>query len=700
MPRVSKRMGVGAHVNAPAKALAPQERIRELFPESFADSVIEDLLVVGLEPPPDNPASQDLLLKVQWSQQTQIQPHNAPQEFFWVKPTLVKLTEAGPPEKYFVHTHPPVLPIIQLEPIIDDEPEEGFDFVDDDDNTLGTSIHLSDELPKQPTPIGHEQPPPKEDKMAWAEWGHQDVDYRGTQAPKPATINTGNPEFCSVLSMFESLIPKEYIMSQVLYATNEAGKTCPTWREMHYGEFLRWLGLYFYFGCFHKSRSFFWSPNQDALFPSANVSAFMSRKRFLEINKYFCVSRLASPTDRYSQMRPFLAAWNENMSKNFSPSMLSSLGKTRCHITDRYEFHGPLTIPRSPRPGQEDYFVLADADTNMVYWAELNEGQLRPPEVPPLKYTTTLDARTALCLRATEEADLWGTGRILVLNHEFASLRALYHLKKHGVFASSEMTSFNSNLYPELAQRLVSQPVGSIACRPGTFNDEPLYAISVKDTANLPAQVATYGTSSGLGEVKDRSTAEQRLVVQYPEAIYNFLAARRAPAVHTKLRTQYRPLEEVMAPKKWWKCHFAFLMGVAETNAFLAYNRFVKKPDEHLSWCQFRQLLARELLNNHYLLEELTVGVYPRDAEVPPMAIDASETFPKRARSMGLSHRLESIPCYSTWDGSAWRPTLKVQQVQRRCRFCKKKTRHYCICTPAKSVCSTCFAEHMVQELS
>lgn len=57
-------------------------------------------------------------------------------------------------------------------------------------------------------------------------------------------------------------------------------------------------------------------------------------------------------------------------------------------------------------------------------------------------------------------------------------------------------------------------------------------------------------------------------------------------------------------------------------------------------------------------------------------------------------HDLLSMPLYAgRWRDGAF-TQIKTMRAQYHCKWCKKKTRKYCKCSPEMSLCTTCFADH------
>ena len=524
-------------------------------------------------------------------------------------------------------------------------------------------------------------------------------DFRSGQFGTPtASLNLDTTAYCSIFNAFEIMLPKEFIINSVLPATNAAAASMPDFEPLQYGEFMRFLGLWFLFACYQEDIATFWAPKKGELFTAPRVTQYMSKKRFSDILTALTivppVSLPNSFSDRYAQMRPFVAAWNANMAKVYRSSWITTFDRVECLYANKYHASEFMAVPKRCFPHQNAYYVLADGHTNVVFWAELDEGPARPGQVGPPPYADMFDRNTARLLRCADQAGLLSSGKVVHASCEHASLLSLVELRKKHVYlnlALSPQRPLANVPQRSFERHLRGQPVGTTLCRTAVCEEQPLYFVGVRDTHREHMQLATYGTIVPGGKVKQRIVGGQQVSFQYPEVVHNHFAVRRAAKVNESLRHEWRPVEDVWVMKQYWHGHFAFFLGLAEANAYFLYTTFMQHGSGAITHTSFRKLLAEQLITNHYFLQE---------DEVRSASVDAASATQAKRAKMRDTHKLESIPYYSTWDGSMWRQTLKVQQVQRRCRYCKKKTRHYCPCNPAKSVCTSCFSRHMVEELT
>ena len=138
-------------------------------------------------------------------------------------------------------------------------------------------------------------------------------------------------------------------------------------------------------------------------------------------------------------------------------------------------------------------------------------------------------------------------------------------------------------------------------------------------------------------------------------------------------------LEHVWATKHWPHRPFSFLLAITEVNVNLAEAYFVrhKAPRPQL---EFRKLIAKDLINNEYLMQEITKQEPRRSKQKLALA----------------THCLQSLPPYKKFIGSKIRKA-KSKYPQATCVSGHRKVRTYCVCSPGILRCDQCFAIHCVE---
>ena len=163
--------------------------------------------------------------------------------------------------------------------------------------------------------------------------------------------------------------------------------------------------------------------------------------------------------------------------------------------------------------------------------------------------------------------------------------------------------------------------------------------------------------------------------IEYPELIYNHFQYRDAVDAHNSSRMYPIALEETWKTTRWPCRVFCFLLAVTEVNCRLVLTNIYKQPD--MSQQQFRKLFSRELLHNKYLCQAKPQGKR------------------KSKRISEPDHRLVSLPKNRTFRKTSIVFT-KTSYIQLVCSGCgQRRIRTYFPCTPARVICSSCFADHI-----
>ena len=118
--------------------------------------------------------------------------------------------------------------------------------------------------------------------------------------------------------------------------------------------------------------------------------------------------------------------------------------------------------------------------------------------------------------------------------------------------------------------------------------------------------MSNYGMLERTGDTWSRSWKiglnSHHVTFKYPELVYCHYKNRYHVDNHNNRRHQPIGLEETWATKFWPHHVFAFLLVVAEGNAYLLNKHY--RDDAEDSVLAFRRALATELINNTYGIEE------------------------------------------------------------------------------------------------
>jgi len=163
----------------------------------------------------------------------------------------------------------------------------------------------------------------------------------------------------SLLEYFEAMIPKKYIMETLLPATNQTLDSKP---HVTYGEFLRWIGIWFLIATTEGSqRHEFWSVKDVDRFSGApfRLNDLMARDRFDEILSAITYRKVGTdddddddkpPTykDQFWEIQKLQEEWNKNMEEQFEPGWINCLDESMSKWIRQYTCPGFIVCPRKP----------------------------------------------------------------------------------------------------------------------------------------------------------------------------------------------------------------------------------------------------------------------------------------------------------------------------------------------------------------
>ena len=148
--------------------------------------------------------------------------------------------------------------------------------------------------------------------------------------------------------------------------------------------------------------------------------------------------------------------------------------------------------------------------------------------------------------------------------------------------------------------------VGSDATLPGKLNGIPVWIHCMKEPDYITMLMSNYGMLERIGDTRSWTWKiglySHHVAFKYPELVYRHNKNRHHVDDHNNRRHQPISLEETWATKFWPHCVFAFLLAVAEGNAYLLNKHYRDNVED--SVLAFRRALATELINNTYGIEE------------------------------------------------------------------------------------------------
>ncbi|KAG7356336.1 transposase IS4 [Nitzschia inconspicua] len=511
-----------------------------------------------------------------------------------------------------------------------------------------------------------------------AAWGHSGSCNRKKTGPrdyKPRLEFGNNESMPTVLKIFESFFFQSFIKNVIIPATNQ---TMPGNRPLTYGEFLVFIGLWLLMATIvGPERRDYWSTKPIDMFEGApfRLSHYMSRARFELILRHLSFTDKQAPPllDRFWQVRPMISAWNDNMSRVFSPGWICCLDESMSTWINQYTCPGFMFVPRKPWPFGNEYHTICCGISGILFAMELVEGKDQPRQLR--NEEDNFGKTVGLLLRLTRS--LWGSARVLVLDSGFCVLKGLIELAKKGVYGSALIKK--RKYWPkyirgdEIKDHFKDMPVGSVDSIGGNLDGIDFDVFCMKEPDYVMMLMSTYGTNIRMGEHKNRDGVE---AFQYPEVVHNHYQYRHQIDDHNNKRHQPISLEVTWATKTWENRVFAYLLATTEVNCNLASSFFIGEPP--LPSLSFRKELARELLLNPYFNRNV-----------------ATDERPKRKRTC-CEHTFTTLRAYTKWQGSDIIPSSSIYP-QRMCKGKHRKVRTYCSCSPGVVMCEECYAQHKLE---
>ena len=421
-----------------------------------------------------------------------------------------------------------------------------------------------DNLPLAENMIGQETDKNATPECQYEEWGHSGICYRRQQVSTymmPALkIQLRSNEVLTRFNLFEHLFITDYIKDVIL---NNINKTI-VGERVTYGEFLRWLGLWFLMATvIGPSRDAFFSNQPVDEYSEApfRLSHYMSRRRFDKILHALRFPRSDPPAyiDRFWEVQELIVEWNSNMSKKFMPGWVSCLDESMSPWTNKYTCPGHMFVPRKPWPLGNEYHSICCCTSGVMFAVELVEGKDRPKEIDPPKYSdvTKKGSTTSLLLRLCES--IFHIGMVVILDSGFCVLRALIELKKRGVFASALIKK--RKYWPafikgdDINKHFEGKEIGHTDSLPGTMDGVPFHVFGLKEPDYVMKVMATYGTNERNENhrtrriYKDKEKKQVSTSFYYPEIMSNHYKFRHAVDDHNAKRHSPICLEYVCATK-------------------------------------------------------------------------------------------------------------------------------------------------------
>ena len=226
-----------------------------------------------------------------------------------------------------------------------------------------------------------------------------------------------------------------YVEKVLIPATNKRIEG----KYMNLTDFFVFVGLILfmslYVGC---NRNDFFTDALITLLHGAPIclSVYMSGWRFNNILKALSFTSDDAPPfkDKFWEIRRLIKEWNDHMKEVFMPSWVSCLDESISPWTNKFTCPGFILCPCKPHNKGNEYHFICCSLSHLMFAIDLREGKKdHPKEIKPEFHK--FSATVSLLLRLTK--DIFGTGKVVILDSGFCVLRGLVELMKRGVYASS-----------------------------------------------------------------------------------------------------------------------------------------------------------------------------------------------------------------------------------------------------------------------
>ena len=595
----------------------------------------------------------------------------------------------------------------------------GGDLSDDVQRIRAMGYEVDDDNDPAPENVPHHnddaQGPPANDRRAVhptgliadhnQEWGHHAIDQRRVNVrhnvkPSVPGIPTQMPITNEIPKSFIFLLffGRSIFDSLIIPSTNASLRE-DNLKQTTMGEFLRWIGIWFFLSTTSGyRRRDYWSnvpPNLEDSLPPYRFHHWMTKQRFDSILRHLSfIHKSQRPRfiDKFWKIRELVKQFNANMATVFSPGWMTCLDESMSIWTNMWTCPGWMVVPRKPHPFGNEWHTICCGICGILFHVEVVEGKDRPPQLPKLnenKFGNTVNLLLRMC------SSIYGSGRIVILDSGFCVLKGIIELAKRGVYAGAQIKK--RRYWPKyvpgdvIAEHFATASVGESNAVKGEMEGIPYNIFTLNESDYTSKIMATYGSleidptqklTSRMETLPDGSKKKHEF--RYSETFQNHMTYRHQIDDHNNLRHQQPSLEETWKTQTWENRVFGFLLAVSEVNAFKYFVHFVWKGKEKMTLHKFRKELALALIYNEEVIEELGEG--------------ESQAKKKKKRIFeAREHVLMTAPvraceyAHGTWKKH---PRLDYPNLTCKSTNCKNRVRTYCSCHPGHWLCTGCWGNH------
>ena len=680
-------MGADALIGVIARFIHPSIHIRNKFPNAITSFRLNDLKVIREETKVVNNKQQECYIFVH---PDMVDDDGNKVELYATK-RYCKIISEGPPEKFFGTDE------LVLDEEGSREEDEDVDrsmpemvpailgrgnILHEDVSTLRGEVEIDDDNDPAPENVPVLQEANSAPSVFDDDFGSTGICNRrmtGVMNVDATLKNSGNMVL-NRYQLFQIFFPMDFVCNVIIEETNKSLN-----KPISFGEFLVWIGLWIMMSTIQGfQRRSYWST--DTIDPFVNApfrfNKIMSRTRFEDILQNIKYTSRDPPDykDPFWEVREMIDAWNRNMENQFIPSWISCLDESMSKWVNAFTCPGFMFVPRKPWPFGNEFHTIACCSSGILYALELVEGKDRPRERPNEEFSY-LGKTVGLLLRLTKQ--LWGAGKVVILDSGFCVLQGIAELKKKGVFASALIKK--RRYWPkyvkgdDIKAYFNNKPIGSAESLHGSLDGIPLDIFCMKEEDYVMMLMSSYGTNERVGDNKYRTKTSdgERVTFKYPEVVHNHYKYRDAVDSHNSRRMAPIAIEETWTTNRWPNRIFAYLLATSEVNANLGEVKFGDKR-EPMPILEFRRLLAKDLMSNPWIKQT-------EEQERRQNSRRIAET---------LEHKLIKIPRGK----KIFRGRLQNSKSEYPFNYCKcraHRVRTYCQCSEAVMYCPQCFATHL-----
>ena len=384
------------------------------------------------------------------------------------------------------------------------------------------------------------------------------------------------------LSYLIHFLPIAYIRDVLLRATNEYGtRNVQGFTVITFEEFMIFHGLVYAMEVVKlPERRMYWKDIQSDVFPKINFGNHMARNRFEEILGYL---QFSFSDDKTKQILDFLEAVNNNLHEAISAGHVVCIDESMIKAFHRL-LPGKIKIRRKPRPIGNEIKDMSDASSMVVIRMELYEGK---DAMATKDHVQEYGATCATTLRLSES--IKGTGRVVVGDSWFGSVKTAVALKKIGLYSILLVKTAHAN-YPKELLNTHKLARGEWVGYTAKIDDVDVMAVTFQDLKRKQF----ISTCETVVPGKPRVTKHHGNVPR-PKVAETYLKHADSIDKHNSVRTGSMGLEDVLHTHSPHLRQFFGILGFLFTNAFLAY-RFFKPDMKELKHVDFKMVLAERLV--------------------------------------------------------------------------------------------------------